>query len=75
MRLSKGSFKSGVPSVQLVASKSRLALIKSTTIPKLELLGNILLSRLITSVKNALSKVTNVSKYFYWTDLKVTLGW
>ena len=36
--------KSGVSSVHLVASKLRLALIKSTTIPRWELLGNVLLS-------------------------------
>ena len=66
--------KSGVSSVHLVASKSRLTPIKSTTIPRLELLGNVLLSRLMTSVKNALSKIINISNYFYWTDSMVTLA-
>ena len=67
--------KSGVSSVHLVASKSRLAPIKSTTISRLELLGNVLLSRLMASVKNALSKIINISNYFYWTDSMVTLAW
>ena len=61
----------GVPSVHLVALKSRHALIKSTTIPRLELLENFLLSRFMAPVKNALS----VSNYLYWTDSKVTLAW
>ena len=57
--------KSGVSSVHLVASKSRLAPIKSTIIPRLELLGNALLSRLMASVKNAFSKIINISNHFY----------
>ena len=67
--------KSGVSSIHLVASKSRLAPIKSTTIPRLELLGNVLLSWLMASIKNALSKIINISNYFYWTDSMVTLAW
>ena len=66
--------KSGVSSVYLVASKSRLAPIKNT-IPRLELLGTILLGWLMASVKNALSKVINISNYFYWTDSMATLAW
>ena len=69
--------KSGVFSVHLVAlaSKSRLSPIKSTTVRKLELLGNVLLSRLVASIKNALSKVINISNYLYWTDSMVILAW
>ena len=52
--------------VYIVASNSRRASIKSTAIPRSELLGNVLLSRLMTSVKNALSKVINP---FHATDL------
>ena len=48
---------SGKISVSLVAAKSRLAPMNSFTIPRLELLGNLLLSRLMVSVENALSKV------------------
>ena len=66
---------SGVSSVHLITSKSRLAPIKGTTIPRLELLGNVLLSRLMASVKNALSKIINTSNNFYWTDLMITLAW
>ena len=44
-------------SVSLVADKSRLAPMKPPTIPRLELLRNLLLSRLMVIVENALSKV------------------
>ena len=50
--------KSGVSSVHLVASKSRLAPIKSTAIPRLELLGNVLLNRLMASVKTFFLKLS-----------------
>ena len=29
----------------------------------------------MASVKNALSKIINISNYFYWTDSKATLAW
>ena len=29
----------------------------------------------MASVKNALSKVINISNYFYWTDSMATLAW
>ena len=45
--------KPGVSGVHLVASKSRLAPIKGSTIPRLELPGKALLSWLMASVKKA----------------------
>ena len=45
--------KGGNVSVKLIESNSRLAPMKQSTIPRLELLGNIFLSRLMNSVKNA----------------------
>ena len=62
-------------SVNLVPSKSRLAPIKGSTIPRLELLGNLLLSRLMDSVKKSLSKVLSISEVFLWTDSQVTIAW
>ena len=61
--------------VRLVAAKSRLAPMKPSTIPRLELLGNLLLSRLMVSVKNALSSVLKISKEYFWTDSQITLAW
>ena len=62
-------------SVNLVTSKSRLAPIKGSTIHRLELLGNLLLSRLMDSVKKSLSKVLSISEVFLWTDSQVTIAW
>ena len=60
----KSIFKSDTVSVDLVTSKSRLAPIKDSTIPRLELLGNLLLSRLMDSVKKSISKVFSISEVF-----------
>ena len=68
-------YESGEISVKLLASKSRVAPLKTETIPRLELLGNLLLSRLITAVKNALNKCVKFDQVYLWTDSKVTLAW
>ena len=65
---------SGKISVSLVAGKSKLAPMKPPTIPRLELLGNLLLSRLMVSVDNALSKVLQISNKYFWTDFQVTVA-
>ena len=67
--------RSGEVTVRLLTAKSRVAPLKTETIPRLELLGNLLLSRLITSVKNALKNCVNFDKIYLWTDSKVTLSW
>ena len=46
--------------------------LKTETIARLELLGNLLLSRLFTSVKNALKNCVNFDKSYLWTGSKVT---
>ena len=68
-------FKGGNVSVNLIASKSKLAPMKQNTIPRLELLVNILLSRLTNSVKNALSKYILISNCYLWTESQVTFSW
>ena len=57
----------GVPSVHLVALKSRLKYDNT----EIRTARKFLLTRLMAPVKNALS----VSNYVYWTDSKVTLAW
>ena len=49
-----GACRSGKVTVRLLTAKARVATFKTETIPRIVLLGNLLLSRLITSVKNAL---------------------
>ena len=49
-------YESGDISVNLVLGKSRVAPLKETTIPRMKLLGNLILSRLMNTVYNALKK-------------------
>ena len=48
---------------------------KTETIPRLELSGNLLLSHLITLVKNTLKNWVNFDKIYLWTNSKVTFFW
>ncbi|XP_055928056.1 uncharacterized protein LOC129959274 [Argiope bruennichi] len=59
--------------IKLVASKSRVAPIKSLTIPRLELNAAVLLSKLMKKVMAAI-KTTKTSVY-YWSDSTTVLAW
>ncbi|CAL8083424.1 unnamed protein product [Orchesella dallaii] len=59
--------------VELLASKSRIAPMKTLTIPKLELMGCLIGKRLAETVKKAL-KMTGVAEY-YWSDSTTALAW
>ena len=68
--------KSGNIYVSLLTSKSRIVPAKKKfTIPKLELLGNFILSNLINVVYNALSEEVVVANYFCWSDSSIALAW
>ena len=60
---------------RIVASKSRVAPIQQQTIPRLELLGALLLSRLMKSVLDSLEMEITVTNVSYYTDSQVTLHW
>ena len=60
----------------LVASKSRVAPLKNPqTIPRLELMGNVILARLVEAVCNALKDEIPIRKVHCHTDSKISLSW
>nr|XP_049696300.1 uncharacterized protein LOC126054500 [Helicoverpa armigera] len=64
---------SGVVQVSLVCAKSRVAPIKPTTIPRLELCAALLGAQLTATVVAALR--CPIERQVYWSDSKVVLGW
>ena len=61
--------------IRLLTAKSRATPLKTETVRRLQLIGVLLSSRLITSVNNALKNCVNFDKMYLWTDSKVTLSW
>ncbi|CAB3242550.1 unnamed protein product [Arctia plantaginis] len=63
----------GSSRVHLLVSKNRVAPIKPTTIPKLELCGALLGARLCTEVLKALTLPINTCRF--WCDSTIVLSW
>ena len=61
--------------VRFIASKTRVAPLKSQTIPRLELLSALLLARLVTSVAASLETELTLDPPTCYTDSKVALFW
>lgn len=59
--------------MSLIMSKSRVAPIKKLSIPKLELMGALLLAKLIKKSIGALN--VEIEKIFLWTDSRIALAW
>ena len=60
---------------RFVTSKTRVAPIKAQTIPRLELIGALLLSRLIVTVAQSLKEVMSLQEPVCYTDSKIALYW
>jgi len=68
----------GSTTVSLLMSKSRVAPMRTTTIPRLELCGALLLSELIVEIQAELSTIDvkfDSSDIVLWTDSSMVLGW
>ena len=65
----------GEINVKLVAAKYRVSPLKPHTIPRTELLGNLILVCLMNFVKKAPESQVTISDHFYWTDSIVCLWW
>ena len=61
--------------VNLVTSKTRVAPLKKTTLPRLELLAALLAARLLKFVTSALQLETTWNSYTCWSDSQVALSW
>ena len=65
-------YRDGSITTRLVASKTRVAPMKKQSIPRLELLGALILSRLANTVMKSMAR--NIVT-FYWVDSMTTLFW
>ena len=72
----KSIYRSGNIIVKLVTSKSRvIPMKKKYSIPRLELLGAFILSKLMATVLNALKEETCIDDRFCYTDSQIALAW
>ena len=67
--------------ISLVAAKSRLAPTKNKsieskqTVPRMELMGNLLLSKLVVNIKEAVKEEMTIDETYCWSDSMVSLAW
>jgi Pao retrotransposon peptidase/Family of unknown function (DUF5641)/Protein of unknown function (DUF1759)/Integrase zinc binding domain len=59
--------------VAFVASKARVAPLKTLTIPKMELMAAVAGSRLANTIRQQIS--LNIEREFYWSDSRTVLCW
>ena len=65
----------GTVFTQLVSSKTRVAPMNGETIPRLELLGALVMARLVNTVLKAFDGTLKVDSVFFWSDAQIVLWW
>jgi hypothetical protein len=70
----RSTYEDGRVAVKFVASKTKVAPTKKQSIPCLELLGALILARLVATIKESLSLPLD-TETFYWVDSITTLYW
>lgn len=65
----------GSVSCRLVSSKSRVAPLKTITLPRLELCGMLLLSRLVKEIQSIFDSRFSIDSVNLWSDSKIALCW
>ena len=60
-------------SVKMIAAKTRVAPLTNQSVPRLELLGALVRSRLMRTVKRALRQFTTINSEVYLTDSQVVI--
>lgn len=59
----------------LLTSKTRVAPLTKQSIPRLDLLSEVILARLASSVKEALQSQVQIDKTYLWLDSKTAIYW
>lgn len=65
----------GTIQVHQVGSRSRVAPVKTITIPLLELCGPLLLAQWTNRISELLKHHMNIGKIYFWSDSKIVLTW